>query len=544
MKNKILCFMLAFLTLFNCIVPQLSYVYAADVDNNILVVDGYVFDVNTGTIETYYEGLGNGSVDIIVPAEIENVQVVAIADDAFADCDSLASITVVGNENSITGAPWGGTAEIIWVDELPSDEIVMEAAAPSTTGVMATTLSVDMTDADYGISTMSQHGIIVDVEVETDVDVEVEVETDVATFDITVPTSMPITVSADGTVDTSSDFGITNNTNGIIYVDSVEVDTLNSWSIVDFDTDFSKEKVNLKQFGLKINGDEVSTSGVITSGNVADWDMAGENETIDIAYNANIAVQGDYISEKIANVTFTLVSYIEPIIIDTTNSLIFESDTAFTLSVSSAGWDGDLYYTTGSADWAQWDGTSIASSDDGKLYLRGAGNTIIGGSSDTNAFTFTSATNLVCSGNIESLLDWETVADGGSPTMGERCYGYMFYGCSSLKTAPTLPATTLATYCYYNMFYGCTSLTTVPKLPATTFYTGCYAEMFYGCTSLKVSSSYTSALYKYSWRIPTTGTGSSPYTPYPCDGMLDGTGGTYTSDPSINTTYYVTNSPV
>ena len=61
----------------------------------------------------------------------------------------------------------------------------------------------------------------------------------------------------------------------------------------------------------------------------------------------------------------------------------------------------------------------------------------------------------------------------------------MFNGCTSLKTAPALPATTLAMYCYYNMFQGCKSLATAPKeLPATTLADGCYFGMFQDCTSL------------------------------------------------------------
>lgn len=59
----------------------------------------------------------------------------------------------------------------------------------------------------------------------------------------------------------------------------------------------------------------------------------------------------------------------------------------------------------------------------------------------------------------------------------------MFYGCSSLTTAPALPATTLATYCYYAMFEGC-SITTAPALPATTLATNCYQYMFNGCKKL------------------------------------------------------------
>ena len=37
----------------------------------------------------------------------------------------------------------------------------------------------------------------------------------------------------------------------------------------------------------------------------------------------------------------------------------------------------------------------------------------------------------------------------------------MFSNCTSLTTAPALPATTLANWCYMNMFQGCTSLSSV-----------------------------------------------------------------------------------
>lgn len=60
----------------------------------------------------------------------------------------------------------------------------------------------------------------------------------------------------------------------------------------------------------------------------------------------------------------------------------------------------------------------------------------------------------------------------------------MLDGCTSLTTAPELPATTLASNCYTYMFYGCTSLTTAPDLPATTLTNYCYYYMFDGCTSL------------------------------------------------------------
>lgn len=121
-------------------------------------------------------------------------------------------------------------------------------------------------------------------------------------------------------------------------------------------------------------------------------------------------------------------------------------------------------------------------------------------------------------------------------TLANFCYSYMFYGCTSLAAAPELSATILADYCYQSMFSDCTSLTKAPKLPATTLASFCYNSMFYNCTSLKISKTQSSG-YPTAWRIPSSGTISSAPTNWNSS-MLAGTGGTFTSNPSINTTYY------
>ena len=61
----------------------------------------------------------------------------------------------------------------------------------------------------------------------------------------------------------------------------------------------------------------------------------------------------------------------------------------------------------------------------------------------------------------------------------------MFLGCTSLKTAPALPATELKEACYYGTFQGCTSLTTAPVLHATTLVQGCYEKIFNICLALE-----------------------------------------------------------
>ena len=273
--------------------------------------------------------------------------------------------------------------------------------------------------------------------------------------------------------------------------------------------------------------------------------------------------------------------------------LSFIGNEDFTLKTNNTtkNWDGTLEYSTDTSTWNTWNGTEISSVGN-TLYLRGTGNTKITGTSSTYKFVFTGTDTLkiACEGNIESLLDYETVSAGGHPAMAGSCYRAMFSGCTSLTTAPALPATTLAGSCYYSMFQGCTSLTTVPELPATTlasscyrymFYDctsltiapalpattladGCYRYMFYGCTALtavpelpattladycyqsmfngctkiKLSTAQTGE-YQTAYRIPKSGTGTTA-----TDALLDmftGTGGTF-GTPSINTTYYLSTS--
>ena len=104
---------------------------------------------------------------------------------------------------------------------------------------------------------------------------------------------------------------------------------------------------------------------------------------------------------------------------------------------------------------------------------------------DISGHMFVMTGKIAASGNIQYLLD----KTGELLSVPDSCYSQMFFGCTSLTTAPSLPATTLANECYRNMFSRCTSLTTAPALPATTLAAGCYLEMFQGCTSLTTAPS-------------------------------------------------------
>ena len=232
------------------------------------------------------------------------------------------------------------------------------------------------------------------------------------------------------------------------------------------------------------------------------------------------------------------------------NCITFSADASFGIIVvaSESAPDVHLEYST---DGTEWSRVTIGQSfwaerenfgDKYKLHVCGKdndsfstifkqdGRIVIG----YNSFALADrslAREIACSGDIESLLDYEHPTKAKGPAyaylfqcfrelteapslsanavepygcykmfqdctslrkapqlpatkLSESCYVDMFKDCVSLKTAPSLPATTLADRCYAGMFERCTSLTSEPSLPATTLAAYCYNDMFSGCSSL------------------------------------------------------------
>lgn len=265
-----------------------------------------------------------------------------------------------------------------------------------------------------------------------------------------------------------------------------------------------------------------------------------------------------------------------------TDCITFTGETSdFTLKATYKEWDGTVEYSTDHNAWTVWNGSEISSSNK-KLYLRGSENTTF---YTSNGARFVLSAKAGCIGNLNTLLEhsnppttlsvnycyqgmfyqctnlttapalpattltigcyWDMfngctsltkAPELPATTLASNCYMYMFKGCTNLTAAPALPATTLKSRCYMDMFYGCTNLITAPELPAITLANYCYYYMFYGCSSLKISATQ-SPEYPTAWRIPSSGTISATATDWNTD-MLSGTGGTFTSNPSINTTYY------
>jgi hypothetical protein len=140
------------------------------------------------------------------------------------------------------------------------------------------------------------------------------------------------------------------------------------------------------------------------------------------------------------------------------------------------------------------------------------------------------------SGDVNYLLN-----KNSTTTLSSNCYRNLFYGCTALTSVPSLPATTIATSCYRDMFNGCTSLVTLPELPARTLVAYCCNGMFNGCSGIKISQTKTGD-YQTEYIIPSSWnwtTASSWNT-----NMFANTWWTFVWTPSINTTYYTSNTIV
>ena len=151
--------------------------------------------------------------------------------------------------------------------------------------------------------------------------------------------------------------------------------------------------------------------------------------------------------------------------------LTFTSEGTTTVSMSNKGENAPvLYYSTDKTNWTLWDYSELTFTSEQSLYL--CGNNPEGFSSSLTKYSMfvTAGDSYSVSGDIMSLIDNEHEL---TSIPRPYCFIRLFQGCTSLTTAPELPATTLAEDCYGYMFRNCTSLTAAPALPATTLTENC-----------------------------------------------------------------------
>lgn len=136
-------------------------------------------------------------------------------------------------------------------------------------------------------------------------------------------------------------------------------------------------------------------------------------------------------------------------------------------------------YSTGASNYTHFGGTA-------RIEMRGNFLSLIYGDNFIGKYN-TYTNNYGCNSLFKG---WTTLVSAKdlilcATTLTNRCYQWLFNGCSSLKEPPQiLPATTLAGICYYGMFSGCTSLPYAPVINATTAASQSMYQMFSSCNSL------------------------------------------------------------
>ena len=196
--------------------------------------------------------------------------------------------------------------------------------------------------------------------------------------------------------------------------------------------------------------------------------------------------------------------------------LTFTAQEAGSVALTKVGTPPDCtfeYRTDTGGGWSEWDvytiGDVVALEVGQKMQIRGTNTTLA--SSKDNYHKFVMTGKIAASGNVSSLL----VPKGTNVLTSSNTFRSLFYGCTSLGSAPELPATTLVNSCYNSMFSGCTSLVTAPELPATTLVNYCYIYMFENCNKLaciKVGATEWNTTACFNWvnGVASTGTFTKP----------------------------------
>jgi len=122
-------------------------------------------------------------------------------------------------------------------------------------------------------------------------------------FSVTLPTALPVYVDADGAVTTAQNAYIQNNSFGPVEIEAVQITAVNGWSMSEYDTDFTTQKVGQKRFGFSLQGVGVPVDGNLSASHFST--INGESQ-MHLDYDANIAVQSTSMDETIASVVFTV----------------------------------------------------------------------------------------------------------------------------------------------------------------------------------------------------------------------------------------------
>lgn len=236
----------------------------------------------------------------------------SIGESVFHDCKSLTSVTIPDSVTLLSSSAFRGCnslASITIPDSITTfgSEAFKKGYSNHTNVYTSNQLAID-----YFLNEGFHHSILGEYYVNYDEpnmimqsggskDAIVTLDYDTANLKVTVPTVLPVNVDSNNNVTVADNAQISNLSNGSVDVTNAEIQT-DEWSVVGFNTDFTKVPVGTKQYGFKLNGDDVS-DGINTSV----FNVINGNDRIGLSYDANVAIQSQPITnEDIGRIVFTV----------------------------------------------------------------------------------------------------------------------------------------------------------------------------------------------------------------------------------------------
>lgn len=122
-------------------------------------------------------------------------------------------------------------------------------------------------------------------------------------FSVALPTSLPVTLDADGNISVSDSAAITNNGDGAVAVSGITVTPLNSWALCEDSTEVSDAEIGSKCFAMRFNGANTAIDGSV---DVSAFPAIAAGGSMALTYAAAVTPQIDNVSQTIANVVFTV----------------------------------------------------------------------------------------------------------------------------------------------------------------------------------------------------------------------------------------------
>ena len=125
-------------------------------------------------------------------------------------------------------------------------------------------------------------------------------------FSVTVPTSLQIAMGPDGNVTTADVGAIVNRSTGDVKVSSLQVKTVNGWTLVPYGTDMAHQKVDAKIIGFSIAGTQTQKTGATESLTLDSRWTIPQDGSLALPYDAVVSACSQPVQEQVMTLVFVL----------------------------------------------------------------------------------------------------------------------------------------------------------------------------------------------------------------------------------------------